>query len=34
MFNDCEDEIDYVFVGIGGGGLIFGVGIYVKSILF
>ncbi|GAB1778340.1 threonine ammonia-lyase IlvA [Priestia megaterium] len=32
MFNDCEDEIDYVFAGIGGGGLISGVGTYVKSI--
>ncbi|KLV33839.1 threonine ammonia-lyase IlvA [Priestia megaterium] len=32
MFNDCEDEIDYVFAGIGGGGVIFGVGTYVKSI--
>jgi threonine dehydratase len=30
MFNDCEDEIDYVFAGIGG--LISGVGTYVKSI--
>ncbi|MCG2968541.1 pyridoxal-phosphate dependent enzyme, partial [Escherichia coli] len=32
MFNDCEDEIDYVFGRIGGGGLISGVGTYVKSI--
>lgn len=32
MFNDCEDEIDYVFGSIGGGGLISGVGTYVKSI--
>ncbi|TYR81162.1 threonine ammonia-lyase IlvA [Priestia megaterium] len=32
MFNDCEDEIDYVFGSIGGGGLIAGVGTYVKSI--
>ena len=31
MFNDCEDEIDYVFAGIGGGGLISGVGTYVKA---
>jgi threonine dehydratase len=32
MLNDCEDEIDYVFASIGGGGLISGVGTYIKSV--
>jgi threonine dehydratase len=32
MLNDSEEPIDYVFASIGGGGLIAGIGIYVKSI--
>ncbi|MBM7703202.1 threonine ammonia-lyase IlvA [Metabacillus iocasae] len=32
VFNDCEEEIDYVFASIGGGGLVSGVGTYVKSV--
>ncbi|MFC3885237.1 threonine ammonia-lyase IlvA [Bacillus songklensis] len=32
MLNDCEEEIDYVFASIGGGGLISGVGTYIKSV--
>ncbi|WP_409288800.1 threonine ammonia-lyase IlvA [Peribacillus sp. SCS-37] len=32
IMNDCEDDIDYLFAGIGGGGLISGVGTYIKSI--
>ncbi|WP_110112257.1 threonine ammonia-lyase IlvA [Bacillus sp. CGMCC 1.16541] len=32
IFNDCEDDIDYVFASIGGGGLVAGVGTYVKSV--
>lgn len=32
ILNDCEESIDYVFASIGGGGLISGVGTYMKSI--
>ncbi|GMB09640.1 threonine ammonia-lyase IlvA [Thermolongibacillus altinsuensis] len=32
ILNDCEEMIDYVFVSIGGGGLISGLGTYMKSI--
>ncbi|PLT28736.1 threonine ammonia-lyase IlvA [Peribacillus deserti] len=32
ILNDCEDELHYVFAGIGGGGLIAGVSTYIKSI--
>jgi threonine dehydratase len=32
MLNDCEEDIDYVFASIGGGGLISGVGTYIKSV--
>lgn len=32
ILNDCEEPIDYVFASIGGGGLISGVGTYMKSI--
>ncbi|KHF27685.1 L-threonine dehydratase catabolic TdcB [Anoxybacillus sp. BCO1] len=32
ILNDCEEAIDYVFASIGGGGLISGVGTYIKSI--
>ncbi|EMI11006.1 threonine ammonia-lyase IlvA [Anoxybacillus salavatliensis] len=32
ILNDCEEPIDYVFASIGGGGLISGVGTYIKSI--
>ncbi|WP_315905926.1 threonine ammonia-lyase IlvA [Priestia koreensis] len=32
VLNDCEEEIDYVFASIGGGGLISGIGTYFKSI--
>ncbi|RXT04193.1 threonine ammonia-lyase IlvA [Ammoniphilus sp. CFH 90114] len=32
IMNDIEEPIDYVFVGIGGGGLASGVGTYIKGI--
>lgn len=32
IMNEMEDKLDYVFAGIGGGGLISGVGTYIKSI--
>ncbi|MEW9668799.1 threonine ammonia-lyase IlvA [Ammoniphilus sp. 3BR4] len=32
IMNDIEEPIDYVFVGIGGGGLVSGVGTYIKGI--
>ncbi|MBM7692547.1 threonine dehydratase [Peribacillus deserti] len=32
ILNDCEEELHYVFAGIGGGGLIAGVSTYLKSI--
>ncbi|MBU8907300.1 threonine ammonia-lyase IlvA [Desertibacillus haloalkaliphilus] len=32
IMNDIEEDIDYVFSSIGGGGLISGVGTYIKSI--
>ncbi|SFE34988.1 threonine ammonia-lyase IlvA [Alteribacillus iranensis] len=32
IMNDIEEHIDYVFCSIGGGGLISGVGTYIKSI--
>lgn len=32
VLNDCPKEIDYMFAGIGGGGLISGVGTYLKSV--
>jgi len=32
IMNDTEDTIDYIFVGIGGGGLASGIGTYMKSI--
>jgi threonine dehydratase len=32
LMNDMREQVDYVFAGIGGGGLIAGVGTYIKSI--
>lgn len=32
ILNDIEDPLDYIFAGIGGGGLISGIGAYVKHI--
>jgi threonine dehydratase len=32
IMNDMEEHIDYVFVSIGGGGLVSGVGTYIKGI--
>src|SRR5699024_9246684 len=32
IMNDIEEKIDYLFASIGGGGLISGVGTYIKSI--
>src|SRR5690625_5057762 len=32
ILNDCPKQIDYVFAGIGGGGLISGIGTYLKSV--
>lgn len=32
LMNDMRDQADYVFAGIGGGGLIAGIGTYIKSI--
>lgn len=32
IMNDMDDKIDYLFAGIGGGGLVSGVGTYIKSI--
>jgi len=32
IMNDAEQEIDYVFAAIGGGGLVSGVGTYIKGI--
>jgi threonine dehydratase len=32
LMNDMREQVDYVFVGIGGGGLAAGVGTYIKSI--
>lgn len=32
VLNDCPEPIDYMFVGIGGGGLISGIGTYLKSV--
>ncbi|MCZ8519214.1 MULTISPECIES: threonine ammonia-lyase IlvA [Paenibacillus] len=32
LMNDLREQVDFVFAGIGGGGLISGVGSYVKSI--
>ncbi|WP_174732937.1 threonine ammonia-lyase IlvA [Mesobacillus harenae] len=32
ILNDCEDPVDYVLGSIGGGGLMSGVGTYVKSV--
>jgi threonine dehydratase len=32
LMNDMRDQVDYVFAGIGGGGLAAGVGTYLKSI--
>lgn len=32
IFEDCSQSIDYVFVGIGGGGLVSGLGSYFKQI--
>lgn len=32
LLNDCEENIDYVFGSIGGGGLMSGVSTYIKSI--
>lgn len=32
IMNDIEENLDYVFASIGGGGLISGVGTYIKSI--
>ena len=32
IFNDCDEPIDYLFAGIGGGGLMSGISTYAKSI--
>ncbi|ALS23418.1 MULTISPECIES: threonine ammonia-lyase IlvA [Paenibacillus] len=32
LMNDMREQADYVFAGIGGGGLIAGLGLYIKSI--
>lgn len=32
IMNDIDDDIDYIFASIGGGGLISGIGVYVKGI--
>jgi threonine dehydratase len=32
ILNDMKEPVDYIFAGIGGGGLIAGIGAYVKSI--
>ncbi|MFJ5623831.1 threonine ammonia-lyase IlvA [Peribacillus loiseleuriae] len=32
ILNDCDEKIDYVFAGIGGGGLVSGVSTYFKSV--
>lgn len=32
ILNECSDPIDYMFVGIGGGGLISGIGTYLKNV--
>lgn len=32
ILNDCEDNIDYVFASIGGGGLMAGMSTYIKSV--
>ncbi|EIT84352.1 threonine dehydratase [Fictibacillus macauensis ZFHKF-1] len=32
FLNDCDEQVDYVFLPIGGGGLAAGVGTYVKSV--
>ena len=31
LLNDCDEKIDYLFAAIGGGGLLSGVGTYMKS---
>ncbi|WP_026694908.1 threonine ammonia-lyase IlvA [Peribacillus kribbensis] len=33
ILNDCEEGIDFIFAGIGGGGLMAGISTYMKSIL-
>ncbi|MDQ0200150.1 threonine dehydratase [Neobacillus ginsengisoli] len=32
LLNDCEEHIDYLFAAIGGGGLVSGVGTYMKHV--
>ncbi|MCM3704879.1 MULTISPECIES: threonine ammonia-lyase IlvA [Cytobacillus] len=32
MLNDCEEQVDFVFASIGGGGLMAGLSTYIKSI--
>ncbi|TVY08971.1 threonine ammonia-lyase IlvA [Paenibacillus cremeus] len=32
LMNDMREQVDYVFAGIGGGGLMAGIGTYIKSI--
>ncbi|MGP7815967.1 threonine ammonia-lyase IlvA [Niallia sp. 01092] len=32
IMNDCEEQIDYVFASIGGGGLMAGLSTYIKSV--
>ncbi|SFK73316.1 L-threonine ammonia-lyase [Paenibacillus sp. 1_12] len=32
LMNDMKDPVDYVFAGVGGGGLVAGVGTYIKAI--
>lgn len=32
IMNDMKEKVDYIFAGVGGGGLLSGIGLYVKSI--